>query len=228
MDVVNALVPGFLDPIFDILEDNLPPALFNFILTVISHSFALCATAFRLVNGLMAKNPEEWDLQTLLPPIVTILAAYLALSSLYRTTSWLIRLTIWMIKWGTLLAAFSLGAGWLAAVNSMGGNPQDALANLGTKAAGWLNELASGNGGNGAPRTRAARPSSNYRPWKKFESPNEWPPHEVIPENLDEAQKIMKNIVDSANQVFDGSSWWWQAGKAMMGSTDTFFYPKVV
>ncbi|TFK25510.1 hypothetical protein FA15DRAFT_668386 [Coprinopsis marcescibilis] len=221
MASINLLLPAVFDPVFDYLEDNLPYPAYIFLLNAISYSTSLVSTIIRLTSALIDKNPQEWDLQTILPPIVTILAAYLALASLYRTTSWLIRLSFWFVKWGALIAALSVGAGWFAAVNSMDGGGNNALANLGSKAWEWLNgnkdEIRGSRPYYSNARTLIPERSRAYRPWKKFQDGSGRTEQDVRNEARDEARKIMNNIVEGANQVFEGGLLW-KVGTAVAGS----------
>ncbi|KAF8972922.1 hypothetical protein BDZ97DRAFT_1613171, partial [Flammula alnicola] len=116
----EGLLPAVLDPLLEYLSANLPPSLYSFVVKLLSHSFAAVSACASLGASLLSNAPGDWNAQTLLPPIITILAAYLALSSLYRTTSWLLRLIFWFMKWGTLLGIFIGGVGYL--MGNAGGN----------------------------------------------------------------------------------------------------------
>ncbi|KIN96186.1 hypothetical protein M404DRAFT_67400, partial [Pisolithus tinctorius Marx 270] len=105
----------FLDPLLDFLSDQLPPPLYTFLLSFLSHIITLLTALISLIQSLIAAKPWEWDPQTIIPPLISILAAYLALHSLYRTTGWIFRTVLWFVKWGTILAAVSAGMGWYMA-----------------------------------------------------------------------------------------------------------------
>ncbi|KIM45136.1 hypothetical protein M413DRAFT_35330, partial [Hebeloma cylindrosporum] len=119
-------LPRFLDPVLEFLSNNLPSPLYALLLKVLSHSLGAIAALTTLCESLLSSSPSNWNAQTLLPPIITILAAYLALASLYRTTSWLIRLIFWFMKWGTLLGILMGGVGYL-----IGGAVGNAVGNQG-------------------------------------------------------------------------------------------------
>jgi len=205
MDVVSALLPRFIDPLFDYLEDHLPPPVYAFITNALSMAMALCATAVRLVAVLLQKAPSDWDAQAIIPPIITVLAAYLALASLYRTTSWLFRLTFWVLKWGSLFGFLCTGAGYLAAAN--GADVGVGLASLGSKALEWLNANV-----NAAGTQDRARDSTRNRPWTKYDSrtggyQQSQRTRQLQKSSDEDAEKIIQGILDTANKVFD-ASWW--------------------
>ncbi|EEB98901.1 hypothetical protein MPER_01509 [Moniliophthora perniciosa FA553] len=116
-------LPAFLDPLLDYLSDNLPPPIYSFIITFASHSLALISALSSLFSTLLRTNPSQWDAQTILPPLIAFLTAYLALVSVYRTTTWMVRTSFWFIKWGTILAVLFGGMGWImgSGGNAVGG-----------------------------------------------------------------------------------------------------------
>jgi len=107
--------PAILDPILSYLSSVLPLPLYSFLLTLLSHSLALFTSLISLCYTLLSSRPWEWDVQTVIPPLITFLAAYLALVSLYKTTSWMFHVGVWVMKWGTIVGALVAGAGWLVA-----------------------------------------------------------------------------------------------------------------
>src|SRR6267154_831419 len=100
MDLADITLPAFLDPLLDFFAEQLPPPLYSFLISLLSHSLALFTALVSLISSLVSSKPWEWDAQTIIPPLITFLAAYLALVSLYRTTSWMVRTSFWFIKWG--------------------------------------------------------------------------------------------------------------------------------
>src|SRR5882762_8101257 len=121
MDPADIPLPAFLDPLLDYLSSRLPPPLFSFLLSLLSHALALFTSLLNLIFTVVSTKPADWDAQTLLPPLITLLAAYLALVSIYRTTSWMVRTTVWMMKWGAILSALAAGAGWMMGNQYAGG-----------------------------------------------------------------------------------------------------------
>lgn len=199
--------PRFLDPVLEFLSVNLPSPLYVLLLKVLSHSLGAIVALINLCGSLLSTSPSNWNAQTLLPPIITILAAYLALASLYRTTSWLIRLIFWFIKWGILLGILMGGVGYLTggAVGNPVGN-QGPIPFLG----GYVADLFS----NQASRPRSARQSNSQTRKAQMKKPaarESFERHkaylrqnEVQQKNLHESVKM---ITDAASYVF-GSNWW--------------------
>lgn len=202
-----AVLPRFIDPVLEFLSVNLPSPLYVLLLKVLSHFLGAIAALINLCGSLLSSSPSNWNAQTLLPPIITILAAYLALASLYRTTSWLIRLIFWFMKWGILFGIFMGGVGYLTggAVGNAVGN-QGPIPFLG----GYVADLFS----NQVSRPRSARQSNSRSRKAKMKKPAAWEAferheaylgqNEVQQENFHQSVKM---IADAASYVFT-SNWW--------------------
>ncbi|KAF6760049.1 hypothetical protein DFP72DRAFT_1166325 [Ephemerocybe angulata] len=202
---------AFLDPALNYLQDKLPPPLYSLLVTALSHIMGLSTTSLRLLGSLLSKRPQDWNMENILPPIITLIAAYLALMSFYRTATWMVKLIVFFIKWGSLIGMLSVGAGWLAALNGDGNN------NLGDVVASWMNGRS---GTKSRPRynSRTAGLTNNHRTrGRKSEASHDWQYQEGSQGKSSEAQNIMQNIVDTANQVLDGNGWWNMA-KIMSGA----------
>ncbi|KAI0250170.1 hypothetical protein BJV78DRAFT_1104001, partial [Lactifluus subvellereus] len=106
-------IPAFLDPLLSYLSSSLPPPVSNAILTLFTHGLAFVSALLGLGSALISSSPSEWDVQKIVPPLLTLVAAYLALASAVRTATWVIRTTAWMVKWGVIAAAMSVAAAWL-------------------------------------------------------------------------------------------------------------------
>ena len=120
-DFDDAAIQNFLDPLFSYLSSVLPGPVYSIVESLITHSLALLSALFNFVTTVA--SAQNWDAQKILPPLITLLAAYLALVSFYRTTGWMIRTAFWFVKWGGILAALSAGAGYfLANAGIDGGN----------------------------------------------------------------------------------------------------------
>ncbi|TFK54513.1 hypothetical protein OE88DRAFT_1655219 [Heliocybe sulcata] len=216
-DIQPPDLPRFLDPILDYISDHLPGPLYSFLETVLAHSIALSTALFSLIYALVSSSPSEWDAQKILPPIMTLLAAYLALSSLYRTTSWMVRSSLWMVKWGVVLGAFFAGAGWVM------GNGAAGQGGITSTIGGILLDLINGQGQDAAggarrqtrsqSRQRAPRP----KPWESFDRHREW----QYQENQDDeeggsdVQKVVQDILGAAGTVLKEGAWW-ETLKGMM------------
>jgi hypothetical protein len=108
-------LPAFLDPAFDWLATKLPPTVVdNLVIPGLSRLLAFSYSLYDLVLNMASQKPGAWDAEKILPPVITLLGAYLALLSFYRTTSWMLRTTFWFVKWGTLFGALMGGIGYLA------------------------------------------------------------------------------------------------------------------
>ncbi|KAG1760505.1 hypothetical protein EDD22DRAFT_74944 [Suillus occidentalis] len=213
MDPADIPLPAFLDPLLSFLADQLPPPLYSFLLSFLSHSLALFTALISLISSLIASKPWQWDAQTVIPPLISVLAAYLALVSLYRTTSWMVRTSIWFIKWGTILGALTAGMGWYMGQNAGVGNAS-IVSSLGGFIWDVLNGQAQSTPGtqrsSRSPRTRTQH-KSNDRPrsWESFEKHKQWQ-YQERDENRDgnDAQKIMANIAKAANRLLVEGGWW--------------------
>jgi hypothetical protein len=193
------MLPALTIAIMDQLRAALPPPLYSFATAVLSNAYT-AATAFaRLSSSLMGEKSTE----AILPPIITILAAYIALASLYRTASWALRLSLFFLKWGTLIGVAMAVAGYLA------GSGADLAANQTTE--GVVNVFSGLFGGESSPkhkwqtnRRRKERP----RPWQSFET---WQYQEQpkVPDTNPSAQQLMDSIVRAAEGALGGS--WWSA-----------------
>src|SRR6266542_682866 len=124
LPVMDVWLPPFLSPFIEYMRASLPPPLYSFVIKVLTHAFTAATAIIRLTASLINENPE-WNAETLLPPIITLIAAYVALASLYRTASWAIRLTLFFLKWGCLIGIAMGIAGYYA------GNKTNGVANQG-------------------------------------------------------------------------------------------------
>ncbi|KAG1816016.1 uncharacterized protein BJ212DRAFT_1356052 [Suillus subaureus] len=212
MDPADIPLPAFLDPLLGFLAEQLPPPLYSFLLSFLSHSLALFTALLSLISSLIASKPWQWDAQTIIPPLISFLAAYLALVSLYRTTSWMVRTTIWFIKWGTILGTLTAGLGWYMG-QSAGGNTS-IISSLGGFIWDVLNEPAQSTSStqrsSRSPKTRTQH-KSNDRPrsWESFEKHKQWQYQERDGnQEGNDAQKIMSNIAKAANRLLAEGGWW--------------------
>lgn len=212
-------LPAILDPLLDYLDEHLPPQLYSFITSFLSHSIALLTALISLVSSLLASKPWEWDAQTIIPPLISFLAAYLALVSLYRTTSWIFRTTFWFIKWGTILGVLAAGAGWYMGNNDINGGGRGLVSTLGAILLNALN--SDGRDGVGArmPETTPRTSKRRTKPWESFE--NQWQYREDNPAQArdNDAQRIMSDIVAAANRVLMEGGWW-DAAKSAFTQSD--------
>lgn len=183
------LLPGFIDPVLAYVESALPPHVYTILITICSHVVALTSALL----SFLATSPSTWTAQTLIPPVITILAAYLALSSLYRT----IRFTFWFIKWGTVLAALFGGIGWVMS--------------------GGVSEFLNQRGVDGGRRTRSSSaPPRAWDSWDRHDSYRQERQRRVPPADAaDDVQQFVQELAGAAGSVYAQSGDWWEAAKGV-------------
>lgn len=221
-------LPAFLDPLLSYLDSVLPPPLYSFLITLMSQFLALFTALFSLITAIPSK-PWEWDAQTLLPPLITVLAAYLALLTMYRTATWMVRTSAWFIKWGTIIGALFAGAGWYMgnanAVGALGGG--GVISGLG----GLILDMINGQGQNAAggsryktrtqskaSRAHARKTGNRPKPWDSFEQHREWQYRENdAGDDGNDIQKVIGDIAGAAGRVVRESGWWEAAKSVVVG-----------
>lgn len=187
------------------LADVLPSPIYSFLLTLMSNALDLFTAFLRLTTTLYSQSPFEWNAQTLLPPIISILAAYLALASLYRTTSWMFRTGIWFVKWGIILAALLATTGWF--VENTQGNTIGNYMSIGGSVWKFVADSTQKTSlGSSSSRSRKARP----KPWESFERHREWQ-YQEREDAQDDLPDFVKHIVDAAKAIGD---WQWGSDKS--------------
>lgn len=226
---VDIDLPDFLDPVLSYLADTLPSPIYSFLINALSHCLALFTSLFSLLTSLLSASPLTWDAQKILPPLISIFAAYLALLSLYRTTSWMIRTIIFFMKWGAMLGAFMAAVGWV-----MGNSNGNGLGNYGVVSTlgGFVLDMINGQGQNAAgsarsksrtqktrSRSRLADKKPKPKPWEPFERHREWQQDAAPVDQAADAQKFIGDIVGAAGKVVKESGWWNMAKKILEGGS---------
>jgi hypothetical protein len=183
------------------LADVLPSPIYSFLLTFMSNVLDLFTAALRLTTTLYAQSRLEWNAQTLLPPIISILAAYLALASLYRTTSWMFRTSMWFVKWGIIFAALLATTGWF--MENTQGNTIGNYMSIGGSVWKFVADSTQKTPlGSSSSRSRKTRP----KPWESFERHREWQYQEREVRH-DDLPDFVKDVVDAAKAVFERGDW---------------------
>ncbi|KAH7888639.1 hypothetical protein F5I97DRAFT_1803010 [Phlebopus sp. FC_14] len=220
MDPSDLRLPAFLDPVLDSLAEYLPPHLYSVLVSFLSHALALFTAFVSLVSQLISSKPWEWDAQTIIPPLISFLAAYLALLSLYRTTSWMFRTTFWFIKWGTVFATLTAAAGWYMGNQNVGGGGRGIVSSLGSV----LLDILNGDNQNGVD-TQSRSHSSRVHPqrnrpkaWEPWDKHQQWQYEEQRQDGEREPQQIMSDIVAAANRILVNGGWWDTAKKIFDGN----------
>ncbi|KAF7315346.1 hypothetical protein MIND_00049200 [Mycena indigotica] len=207
MDFVAADLPAFLDPLLSFLSDQLPAPVYSLLLNILSHFLALGSALYTLLVGLLSTHPLQWDAQIVLPPLIALLTAYLALLSVYRTTAWMFRMSFFFVKWGTLFGGAIALASLVMA--QQGGNAVDGgrggiVAGLGS----FLLDALNGQGQNAAggrrnrQKTKPSRTKRKPKAWESWDQHREWQYQEkedLANNNQDVLGNIMKLVV--------GGSW---------------------
>ncbi|PSR73881.1 hypothetical protein PHLCEN_2v10301 [Hermanssonia centrifuga] len=223
-------LPEILNPLLDYLSDNLPQPIFSVVTSILTHSFALISSVFAIVGMLITSAPSTWDAEKILPPIITLFAAYLALLSFYRTTGWMIRSMFAMVKWGFILSALGGAAGYFIA-NANGGNGVGFGGGLIPTLGGMLLDMINGGGQNAAggrrdntghsrPRSSRQRQPPRPKPWESWDKHEDWQYRENQDGNhgSNGVQDFIGRILGSAGQTARESGWW----EAAKGVVDEF------
>ena len=237
LNIDTTYLDRFLDPVLDYLSSVLPPAIFSIVDALISHSIALLGALYRLACTIASS--QGWDSQKILPPLITLLMAYLALVSFYRTTGWMIRTTFWFVKWGGILAALAAGAGYF--MGTAQGNGVDAfngnslLSLLGGAFLGMVGEdSTNANANSGRSRTRSTRSSrprstrqqkEKERPkaWENWDKHREWQ-YTADAAARDDAARANEGVQEAVQKVAGfvqealGTGWWETVKSAVEGS----------
>lgn len=137
-------LPEFLDLILDYISTVLPPPVYNIVEYLLSQVYTLLCSLLTLAlslsrsiindtgGGNILQRLERWwdslDATEIIPPLVILLAAYLALMSFYRTSKWMISIVIAFVKWGSLLIILGTAAGWYLSNASVGGAEREGIA----------------------------------------------------------------------------------------------------
>jgi len=132
-----------------------------------AHGLAFFSAMLGLGTALIS---SDWDAQKIIPPLITLLAAYLALVSAVRTATWFVRTTAWLVKWGIIAAAVSAVLAWSLGAGSGGGVIVPSLiAMVSDMLSGrWKDAFAGGS------RSNYQRSSPRPHAWDSFEQHWEW------------------------------------------------------
>ncbi|KAF4567738.1 hypothetical protein EYR40_006743 [Pleurotus pulmonarius] len=224
-------LPAFLDPVLEMLSDRLPEPVFNLFINILAHGIALFTALLSFLGVLLRTNPFEWDAQTVLPPLITLLSAYLALITLYRTTGWIFRTVLAFIKWGLIFTALGVAGGWYIAGGANGGNGLGSLglaSSIGRFILDSLNGPQENVPGNQGSRTRttssrSSRTRGNQRaerpkPWESFDRHQQWRTQNAGQvQDGDDVQQVLGSMVGAAAKVVRENGWWEAAKNTVEG-----------
>lgn len=106
----------------DILSSFIPPPVFSVLAGFSNLVYHLLGTA---------NDPSSWS-STLLPPLATLIAGYVALLIAYRTIQNTIRLVWWGIKWGAIIGAvIAIWAWWTGQADAINSTGSDTASDIG-------------------------------------------------------------------------------------------------
>ncbi|KAI0768837.1 hypothetical protein BD413DRAFT_96110 [Trametes elegans] len=243
-DLDGSVVNSVLDPILSFLSSVLPPPVYTLVESLISHSLTLIAALLKFVLTIF--HVDSWDAQQVLPPLITLLAAYLALVSFYRTTGWMIRTAFFFVKWGGILSILAAGAGYFFAnANANGGNGVGAGFNgglvsmLGSALLGMFNENGqdppAGSRGPGSsrrsrirvgatgPRTRAQKAKERPKAWDSWDKHRDWQ-YKADAAGGDNTARVNEGVQEAVQKIVGvvqeamGTGWWETVKSAVEGS----------
>jgi hypothetical protein len=208
-------LPAFLDPLLEYLDNVLPEPIYSTLLTFLSHFLSLFSGLLSIITTLLRSNFSDWNAQTILPPLITVLAAYLALVNLYNTTRWFFRTTIFFLKWGAILSMLIGGASWFMATRGQDLATQGIVSVIGSTLWDVINRPE----GNAADRKGRSR-SQKRKPkaWDSFERHRQWETqadHEEGGKQQNEGARIVKDIAGFAARIL-GNSGWLDAAKSVI------------
>jgi len=202
--------PNLLEPILSYIASCLPPPVYNALFALVVNGAAFISALLSFGTALVSSRPSDWDVQKIVPPLITLLAAYLALSSAVRTATWFVRMTTWMIKWGIIAAVASVAAGWIfgngGVVPTLAGMALDMLNGYGQDAA-------------GSPRGGRQQGRARPQAWESFDQHWEWQFEEKQWDGADAtspAQHVQQFVADALQRSRDGG--WWSAARGALQS----------
>ena len=213
----EAALPALLDPLLDSLFTLLPPPVYSVIVSILFYAWALLTSASNAALTIITTPPAQWDTARILPPLVTLFAAYFALVSLYRTANWAVRTVFWFVKWGIVLSALGALAGYIIATADpdaradglavFGKLGTGVFASLGGMILGFLN----GSSGEGGAKGQAGK-QDKPKAWDTWETHRSWQYHEESSgEGQDtgaQVQEVLGRVLGEAGKVVRESGWW--------------------
>lgn len=237
-------LPEFLDPILDYISTLLPPPVYNTFEYLLSHAYALVCSLLTLAltlsrsiindpeGGPILQRLERWwdslDATEIIPPLVTLLAAYLALVSFYRTSRWMISMAFAFIKWGFILTTLGTAAGYYLA-NAHVGGAEGANANgvgrqwgVAQAVGGLVDQFLDGQAQRTSTRSRSStrsKPQSKrpkvYESWDKQQG---WQYSETQPHDGGDAFADAQQVI---GQILTGGGGWWSTLLGTDGERET-------
>ncbi|KAI9437575.1 hypothetical protein H4582DRAFT_1955892 [Lactarius indigo] len=188
-----------LEPLLSYISSCLPPPVYHALLTLVTHGLAFLSALISLGTALITSRPSDWDVQKILPPLITLLAVYLALSSAVRTATWFVRMTTWLIKWGIITTAVYAATAWVFA----SGGIVPSLTGLAL-------DLLNGQGKDAAGGPRSSRQRGRPQVWESFDQHLEWQFEEQqwnTADTTSPSQHVQQFVADALQRAREGGLW---------------------
>lgn len=211
-------VPSFFEPLLSSIASCLPPPVFNALLTLLAHGMAFLSALIGLGSALISSRPSDWDAQKIIPPLITLLAAYLALASAVRTATWFVRTTAWLVKWGFIMAVLSATVAWvMGGSDGAGGIVPNLIAMVWDRSGSQGQDAA-------AASSRGTRQRSRPRPqaWDSYDQHWEWQFEEQqwnAANPASPAAHVQDFVADALDRARDGS--WLSIARSALRSFST-------
>ena len=197
-------LPDFLSPLISYISSCLPPPVYNALLTLLAHGLAFVNALLGLGTALITSSPSDWDAQKIIPPLITLLAAYLALASAVRTATWFVRTTAWLVKWGIIAAAASAALAWVLGAGGGGGFIVPSLIAMASDMLNGRWKDAARGGSRTGHRHARPRPQA----WDSFDKHWEWQFEEEqwnAANTASPAAHVQRFVADALNRARDGN-----------------------
>jgi len=236
LKMADVPLPTLIELLLDYLYDALPSTVYALVDTLVHHVWGFTCAVVTAAIAVFSSTPVYWDAEKILPPIITLLAAYLALVSFYRTTGWMIRTAFAFVKWGFILTTLGAAAGYILA-NGAHGAAGDGIAVFGGGVLPMIGGFLLGllNGDNKKTSSSRSRASSGRRPksqtksqsrpkaWESWDQHRDWQYSANANEGRDaaaEVQKVVREVLGTAGKAVTESGWW-EAAKGVVNDFKT-------
>lgn len=178
------------------LHDVLPKALYHVLETIYLKSVSLPEWYSGLTKPSATDVIATLNLQSTLPPLISILIIYFAILSLYRTTRFFVRSTVFLVKWGAMIGAAGAALGYIT--NAVVPDAFGAFSRSNTVA--W---------------SRRGKPFHSARPriWESFGQHQRWREEQsgesaYVSDAGRVAREMVEKILDATQQATDPKEWW--------------------
>ncbi|KAF8348134.1 hypothetical protein F5887DRAFT_952273 [Amanita rubescens] len=187
----------------DYLADRLPTPVYHALIALASRSLGFLSSLLTLVD------PNHWNAQEILPPLVTLLCTYLALLTIYRTTTWAFRTIFWFFKWGLILSVIFTGVGWSLQRSAGGLGPVDSFR--------AVFDVINSRIASGMQSTPMHSPDSKPRMWDSFESHRRWRETGQPDANIEvDFDRLIRSVFGPAAGFLQQGEQWLEVAKSIV------------